>query len=61
MSHQELLKKMLIFSQIFLIPIAIIQFISLIFHQSLNWKMSFLSLERVTEILRKIIDQSAYF
>ena len=60
-SHQELLRKMLIFSQIFFIPVLIIRFISLNFHQSLNWQISLLSLKRVTEILRKTIDQSAYF
>ena len=57
-SHQELLRK---FSHIFFIPVLIIQFISLNFHQSLNWEISVLSLKRVTEILRKTIDQSAYF
>ena len=60
-SHEELLRKMLIFSQIFFIPVLIIQFISLNFHQSLNSQISLLSLKRVTEILRKTIDQSAYF
>ena len=60
MSHQELLRKMLIFSQIFFIPVLIIRFISLNFHQSLNWQISLLSLKRVSEILRKTIDQSAY-
>ena len=60
-SHQELLKKMLIFSQIFFIPILIIRFISLDFHNSLNCQISHLSLKTVTEILRKAIDQSAYF
>ena len=60
-SHQELLRKMLIFSQIFFIPALIIQFISLNFHQYLNLQILLMSLERVTEMLRKIIDQSAYF
>ena len=60
-SHQDLLRKMLIFSQIFFIPVLIIQFISVYFHQSLNSQISLLSLKRVTEILRKTIDQSAYF
>ena len=60
-SHQELLRKMLIFSQIFFIPVLIVWFISLNFQQSLNWQISLLSLKRVTEILRKTIDQSAYF
>ena len=59
--HQELLTKMLIFSQIFFIPVLVIQFISLNFHQSVNWQISVLSLKRVTEILRKTTDQSAYF
>ena len=31
------------------------------FHQSLNWQISLPSLKRLTEILRKIIDQTAYF
>ena len=61
LSHHELLRKMLIFSQIFFIPVLIIQFISLNFHQPLNWQISLLSLKRVTEILRKTTDQSAYF
>ena len=60
-SHQELLRKMLIFSQIFFIPVLIVQFISLSFHQSLKWQISLLPLKRVTEILRETIDQSAYF
>ena len=61
-SHQELLRKMLIFSQIFFIPVLIIRFISLNFHQSLiKYQISLLPLKRVTEILRKTIDQSAYF
>ena len=52
---------MLIFSQIFFIPVLIFQFISLNFQQSLNWQISLLSLRWVTEILRKTIDQLAYF
>ena len=60
-SHEELLMKMLIFLQIFFITILMIRFISQNIHQSLNWQISLLSLKRVTEILRKTIDQSAYF
>ena len=41
----ELLRKMLTFSQIFFIPVLIIQFISPNFHQSLNSQMSLLSLK----------------
>ena len=60
-SHEELLMKMLIFLQIFFITILMIRFISQNFHQSLNWQTSLLSLKRVTEVLKKTIDQSAYF
>ena len=60
-SHDELLRKMLIFSQIFFIPVLIIWLIGLNFFQFLNWQVSLLYLKRVTEILRKTIDQSAYF
>ena len=60
-SHEELLMKMLIFLQIFFITILMIRFISQNIHQSLNWQISLLSLKRVTEVLRKTIDQSAYF
>ena len=60
-SYQEFLRKMLIFSRIFFIPVLIIPFISLNCHQFLNWQISLLSLKRVTEILRKTIDQSPYF
>ena len=56
-SHQEILRKMLTFSQIFFISVLITRFISLNFHQSLNWQISLLSLKMVTEILRKTIDQ----
>ena len=59
--HQEILKRIVILLQIFFIPVLIIQFLSLNFHQSLNWPISLLSLKRVAEILGKIIDQSAYF
>ena len=52
---------MLILSQIFFIPVLMIQFTSLNFHQSLNWHISLLSIKRVTEILRKTIDDSGYF
>ena len=41
--------------------VLITQFISLNFHQSLNWQISLLPLKRVTEILRKTIDKSEYF
>ena len=60
-SHQELLTKILIFSQIFYIPVLIIQFSSLNFHQSLNWQILLLPLKRVTEVLRKTMNQSEYF
>ena len=60
-SHQEFLRNMLIFSRIFFFPVLIIPFISLNCHRSLNWQISLLSLKRVTEILRKTIDQSPYF
>ena len=57
-SHQELLGKSW---QFFFIPVLIIKFISLNFHQSLNWHMSLLSLKNVIEIIRKTIYKSAYF
>ena len=60
-SHQELLRKMLIFSQIFFIPVLIIRFISLNFHQSLNWQISLLSLQKVKEILRKTMTSQHTF
>ena len=52
-SHQELLRKMLIFLHIFFIPVLIIRFISLNFHQSLNWEILLLFFKTVTKILRK--------
>ena len=61
-SLQELLRKMLISSQIFFIPVLVIEFFfSLNFRLSLTWQVSFLSLKRVTVILRKTIDQSTFF
>lgn len=52
---------MLISSQIFFIPVLVIEFFfSLNFRLSLTWQVSFLSLKRVTVILRKTIDQSPF-
>ena len=48
MSHQQLLRKMLIFSQVFFILALIIQFISLSLDQSLNCQILLLLLKRVT-------------
>ena len=56
-SHQEILRKMPTFSQVFLISVLITRFISLNLHQSLNWQISLLSLKMVTEILRKTIGE----
>ena len=41
--------------------ILIIQFISLNFHKSLNCQISLLPLRKETEVLKKIINQSAHF
>ena len=60
-SHQELLRRVLIFSQIFFISTFTIRFFILNFHLFLNWQILDLSLRMVTQILRKITYQSAYF
>ena len=60
-SRQELLRKMWIFSEIFFILAFIIQFISLNFHQTFKPANITRLPKRVTENLRKILDQPAYF
>ena len=59
-SRQELLRKMWIFSEIFILGF-IIQFISLNFHQTFKPANITRLPKRVTENLRKILDQPAYF